>query len=505
MSNSLKVSTRLEYDKVALGKKNIVHLLVTLEGQKSDASQRKPLSIMGTIDVSGSMGEQGGKKIDYAKKSAMKLVDHLSENDTFGLVAFSGSVWTVVPTQKMTSEAKERAIREIEKLTPHSSTNLSGATIEAYKQLGASRAQADKDALFRAFLFTDGQPTDGEQNKDRLIEIAGQKPEGGSLTCFGYGEGCDGDLLSSMARKGSGNYYFVDSPDKCPQFFGAELGGLLSCVAQAIKVKVTANKGVKLLEVLNDLDVEASPDQTEATVTVDDAYSSEKRRVVIKLELPETDKALAARPIKIADVRVDFHDLLANEPRSEEAVVKIEYVKDDEVQKDADKEVAEQMLLAEAAKAQEEAIKMADLGNFAGAQALVSGMAARCADFGTAFSCSLSADLENNVKPMLEAQEYHRGGRHYTEANSKGYGAVRGMSLGSAKLFNTEEQNVMSAAFSDDHGVGVADPDVVVHNGPIPPQSAGTLQPMKTKVSVNVNVNKIPAKKPLSKQRTRRK
>lgn len=495
MSNSLKVSTRLDFEKVALDKKNIVHLLVTLEGVKPAHSTRKPLSIMGTIDVSSSMGEQGGKKIDYAKKSAAKLVEHLSDQDVFGLVAFSDSVWTVVPAQKMTSEAKEKALREIEKLRPINSTNLSGATLEAYKLLGESSAKADKDALFRAFLFTDGQPTSGETGKDRLIEIAGQKPDKGSLSCFGYGEGCDGELLSSMARKGSGNYYFVGSPDECPKFFGAELGGLLSCVAQTIKVKFKANKGVKLLEVLNDLDVDANPGQTEATVTVDDAYSAERRRVLVKLELPETEKALAARPIKIMDISVEYHDLLANAAASEETVVKIEYVKDDEVQKDANKDVLEQIALTEAAKAQEAAIKFADAGNFAAAQSVIRGAALNCSSIGTAFASSVAADLTENVLGKLaDAAQYAHGGRHYTHSNSRGYTGGRGQSMGSAKLFNTVEQQTMADSFSQDDGkVGTIDPTVV------PPAA-----PLVVQVPAVAKINPLPSKT-LSKQRSRRK
>lgn len=495
MSKSLNLSTRLDYDKVGLGKKNIVHLLVTLEGVKPENSKRKPLSIMGTIDVSSSMGEQGGKKIDYAKKSAIKLVEHLSEQDVFGLVAFSDTVWTVVPSQKMTSEAKEKAIREIEKLRPISATNLSGATLEAYKLLGESAAKADKDALFRAFLFTDGQPTAGETGKDRLIEIAGQKPDKGSLSCFGYGEGCDGELLSSMARKGNGNYYFVGSPDECPKFFGAELGGLLSCVAQTIKVKFKANKGVKLLEVLNDLDVDANDEQSEATVTVDDAYSAERRRVLIKLELPETEKALAARPIKIVDISVEYHDLLANATASDEAVVKIEYVKDDEVQKDAHKDVLEQIALAEAAKAQEEAIKMADKGNFAGAQNIIRSASLRLQDVGTMFACSVSADLNDNVLSKLaNAAEYAHGGRHYTESNSKGYGGGRGQSVGTAALFNTAAQKSMADSFSNDTG----------HATTLDPSLAKPLLPPQAAKHQIKNMNPAAPKK-LSKQRSRRK
>ena len=68
----LKLSTHLEYDKIAADKSREVHLLVTLEGGKVK-TERKPLALSAVIDVSGSMASP--QKINYARQTLEKLVD----------------------------------------------------------------------------------------------------------------------------------------------------------------------------------------------------------------------------------------------------------------------------------------------------------------------------------------------------------------------------------------------------------------------------------------------
>jgi len=440
---SLNVSSHLEYDKVAYDKSHIVHLLLTLEGKKLEASQRKPLSISVAIDCSGSMA---GEKIDFAKKSLLKLVEHLSSADTLAIVGFSDTVFSVLAPTKMESAAKEHALREIRKLQSMSATNLSGALLEAYQNLG--KIESSKDAIQRAFLFTDGLPTAGVTDKDALVEMAGKRPKDGSLTTFGYGQDHDPELLMSMAKRGGGNFHFIKNPDDVPKAFGHELGGLLSVVAQAVKTKVKAASGVKILEILNDLDVEAKDDHSEVTVSVDDVYSEEKRRIVLKLELPEKSKAVAVRPSTVVDVEVNFHDLRSNEPRMVEHTVKVEYVKADEAQKDANKEVTEQIALLKAAQAQDEAQKLAAKGNFAGAQAAINAAVVACSAIGTPMADAVAQDLRMNVMCCYEDEKTYGGSVNYLHSNSVSYRGGRGMTAGTREMFGTQAQAETSEAFS---------------------------------------------------------
>lgn len=442
--SSLTLKTALDFSKVAVGKKHTVHLLVNLIGAKHEDKNRKPLSLSVAIDCSGSMAEENGRKIEFAKRSLLKLIDHLTGQDTLGVVGFSDSVWTVFSPMKMTAENKEKAKVEVERLHPLQSTNLSGATLESFDQL--------KDAsgdVVRAMLFTDGLPTAGITDKGQLVALVAKKPEKSGLTCFGYGNNHDPELLASMAKKGGGNFYFVKTPDDAPAFFGRELGGLLSCVAQNVKVKLSAKKDVKLVDVLNDFDVDANKDQTDATITVDDVYAEEKRRILIKVELPEVDKGLP-RPVKIIDVEVNYHDLQSNEPRRLEDSVSVEYVKEDDAQKDADKEVQEQLALIEAARAQEEAIKLADAGNFQQAQVVIQHAQVMCRAVGTKFANSIADDLAQNVAHCLAPEEYKTGGGIYVHSNKAAYRSSRPMTGGTKGLFSTPAQDESEASFSAD-------------------------------------------------------
>jgi Ca-activated chloride channel family protein len=464
--SSITLSVRQERDKVALGRKHIQHLLVSLEGSKIPQASRKPLRIGVAIDCSGSMS---GEKLQYAKKSLTKLVEHLSEEDVLGVVGFSDNIFKVVEPQKMTAAAKAAAIQEISKLHDLGSTNLSGATIEAYNYLKNGLEAGMKGSLGRAFLFTDGLPTAGETNSQSLVRIAGEKrPEGDSLSCFGYGKDHDPELLASMAKAGGGNFYFVQTPDQAPAFFGRELGGLLSCVAQGVKVTVKTKPDVKIQEVLNDLDVKGNTNDTEVVVTVDDVYAGEKRNVLLRLELPEMDKG--GHPFKYADVKVEFEDLVAKKTEVLEATIKVEYVKEEEAQKDADKDVQDQIALQQAAKAQEEARKFADQGNFAQAKGVLRNAVMVCMSLKSQLGSKMAHDLEANVEPYMEAERYAQGGAAYLHSNSKGYTHGRASNVGTSAMFETEEQKLMASEFTAD--------DTVPHNGPIPlPPGASTHAP----------------------------
>lgn len=507
--SSISLSARLEFQKIPFGKKKEAHLLITLEGQKFQG-ERKPLSLAAVIDVSGSMS---GEKIEFAKKSLKKLVEHMTDQDTLAILAFTDDVFTVTEPARMTQEAKDQAIHEIAKLHYMGSTNLSGATLEGYEAIRKAVEKKVGGSIERAFLFTDGQPTAGDTSFEGLVKIAkDRKPEGCGLTCFGYGSDYNKELMTAMTKAGGGNEYHITTPDQAPAAFGREIGGLLSCVAQAVKVTVKTKPDVKIKEVLNDFDVKGNDDETEAVISVDDVYGSEKRKLLLRLELPEMDKS--GHPFKLADVKVAFEDLVAKEARSEEVAVKVEYVKEADADKDSDKEVLEQIAVQKAAKAQEEAIQLAQVGNFQGANMAIQQASAFCASVGTPFAASVAGDLNKEVSPWLNAQKFSKGGAHFLRSQGRSYSTGRGQTMSAASLYNTAEQTEMEKSFSapDDEpqvtlGPAVLGPGHIpvmppsfLQNGPIVPGKGGNLySPMPSAPKIQK-----PAAPKLSKKRTRR-
>jgi len=476
--SSLIVSARLEKSKVVREKSHTLHLQVNLEGKKIEG-KRKPLSLGVAIDLSSSMQ---GRKVEDAKAGLEKLVDHLTEQDTLTIVAFSTVVWTVLEPTRMSQDQKDRIKAEIRGMHTHSSTNLSGATVATYDQVRKAAEKRLKESVSRALLFTDGQPTAGDASMEGLVKIAKARPEDTNLIAFGYGEDYNAELMTHMAKAGGGDAYHIKTPDEFGPTLGRVLGGLLTCVAQNVKVTLKMKPDVKILEVLNDFDVDANDKKTEATITVDDVYSEEKRRVLCEIELPAMDNS--SRPFKYGTATVEYQDLLSNEKHAEEISLEVEYVKEADADKESDKEVAEQIAILKAAKAQEEAMKLAQQGNFTAAQSVIRGAAMALQDVGTVFSCSLADDLKDNVQSFLQADKYAAGGAHYLHANKASYRSGRGQTLGASKAMSTPSMKAMGASF-DKHQAGAA-PNVLPQAGTDPhavglgggmPQIGGVPQP----------------------------
>src|SRR4029077_8614506 len=175
--------------------------------------------------------------------------------------------------------------------------------------------------------------------------------------------------MTQMAKVAGGEAYHIKTPDEFGPTLGRVLGGLLTCVAQNVKLTLKIKPDVKILEVLNDFDVKGKDDKTEAVITVDDVYSMEKRSVLVRLELPEMDKS--DRPFKLGTASIEYQDLLAQEPRTAELGLKVEYVKEADADQEADKRVAEQIAVLKASKAQEEPMKLAQQALYSQAQSVI--------------------------------------------------------------------------------------------------------------------------------------
>lgn len=448
MSN-LSVSATPEFRKVAVGgDKSQQHFLINLEGKKISLENRKPLALAAVIDCSGSMA---GEKIEMAKKTLIKLIENLSSEDSLGCAGFSTNVFQIFPVQKMTPEAKEKAKAEVERLRSMDSTNLAGGMLEGFGYLKEVAASYD---VVRVLLMTDGLPNVGVSDHEGLVDMVKKRPDRVTLSTFGYGQDHNPELLMSMAKAGKGNFHFIKTVDECPAVFGRELGGLLTCVAQNIKVKVKAKTDVKILEVLSDFDVDGKDDKSVATVSVDDVYSEERRRILLKVELPAFEK-VPPRPLKVADIEVEFFDVQAKEPRSESTKMEIEYVKGADAQKESAPEIKEEFARLKAAKAQAEAVKLASVGNFVGAQQLVMDAAMFCRSVGTQTADAYAADLEVTCSSSLKEETYDP---NYLISNSVSYGTGRGQTAGAAKLFSTPMAKSTAKKFSDEEKIEVKPP-----------------------------------------------
>ena len=181
--------------------------------------------IIFVIDISGSMGEQGGKdehghfRVDVAKRELMNAIKPLRAEDgdargeaSFNIVAYHADV-EVYKTGKMmpaSKREKEKAFEWIEKLEANGATNISDALEQAFEIINTRKAkkQFEKGAD-TIFLMTDGKPTAGKIMDPMLIrEMVKKMNRERQITIhtIGVGDGHDANFLRGLASENNGEY-----------------------------------------------------------------------------------------------------------------------------------------------------------------------------------------------------------------------------------------------------------------------------------------------------------
>ena len=366
MSSQLNVSSISDFGQVSYDKDSEIHLDIIFSAPKKTDSKRIPLHLVLAIDCSGSMD---GGKLEAVKKTTTKLVDHLTENDTLGIIGFSDNVWDVFKALPMTKENKEQAKKEVNKLHTRSATNLSGAIAMAMERAMIS----DDSKVSRIILLTDGLPSSGECDKQKLTELAYKMNQRVSMSTFGYGYDFDAELMASISSAGRGSSFYIKEDEDCNKAFAMELGGLLSLDAQNIRLTITPSNNMEFKELLSEYKCEQKQGYRLITapkieIQIDDIFAGEKKHVVLKLAIPKATEAVCARNTRICSVDVIYTDVETKASNSVSFYSFIQYVKPDKAPKSPNEEVHNQILLLEAAKAQKEAQEKADQGDFAGAQ-----------------------------------------------------------------------------------------------------------------------------------------
>lgn len=394
----ISAKARFEKNKLDKSKSHSGYLMVSLAAKDSDFV-RTPASFTLVLDVSGSMGDGVSygftnatswppqrpqvygcwnqkptydwynpvvtkTKMDLLKETATKFIDNLAEQDEISIVVFDANVRVLAPRQSGANKGMLKAL--VSSLTPGSSTNMSGGLLQAL-QLVNKEFQGVK----RVMVLTDGIANAGISTPDglksvvtQMVTAADSKKAYCTLSTFGFGTDCNQELLADMAKIGMGNYYFITDGLDLQNTFAKELGGVLSCMAQNIEIKVAPNRGVKIESILNNFTV--GDDNGVAIIKAEDIYASENKHVLIRISMKEVSKP-KPRPVSLGHVEISFDDLASKKRHTLTLNPKITYVKASDADAIPILEVAEQVAILEAAKAHKEAVKFANLGNFVGA------------------------------------------------------------------------------------------------------------------------------------------
>lgn len=163
-----------------------------------------------------------------------------------------------------------------------------------------------KGTVSAVWLFTDGRANCGITDTPGIIRAMQERMSGlqaTSVFTFGYGRDHNEAMLRAISEAASGMYYFIDTPESIPSAFAECLGGVLSVVAQDLKVEVKTTRGVKLLRILGRTDAVMEGDST-ARLVLKDLYAEEERDLLFELEVSTSaDSVLAQLALAFSDAQ----------------------------------------------------------------------------------------------------------------------------------------------------------------------------------------------------------
>lgn len=374
----LAVNLYTNYDKVFFGAPNKVYGLIEIKAPEKDAIPelaRKALNLIAAIDVSGSMS---GTKIECARDSVIKLIENLTDSDTFGIVLFDTDVKVLSPVVKTDQASRDELKRLVSGIGSGSSTNMAGGMAEGFEQFkkfSAANPGAAAGSLNRMIVFTDGMANIGVTGAEGFAQLVARRPAELSISTFGYGADHDENLLKQIADNGRGNYYFVQNIDFFLECLATELGGLLTTYARDISVEIRPSINVSIARIVNGLKVDSTHELS--VIDAEDIQLGEKKYIAVWFSVPQVTKAVSMRQFNFAEVKVTCSNNYTGERTSFAQKFRIGFVKSESEKPYENEFVREKVILLHFAVCQKQAMLYADAGDIRRAQGEIKKFIAR--------------------------------------------------------------------------------------------------------------------------------
>jgi len=161
-----------------------------------------PRDITAVVDISGSMS---GAKLTQARAALHQFLDSLGDEDRFRLIAFNNRVWSQSADWSPTTPERLAEARDwIRDLRAGGGTNIAGALDEAFV------LPSPEERLAIVVFVTDGLPSVGETDPERIAASAGSARGSARVFSFGVGYDVNTYLLDRLSVHGRGTAEYVE-------------------------------------------------------------------------------------------------------------------------------------------------------------------------------------------------------------------------------------------------------------------------------------------------------
>lgn len=221
-------------------------MMIGLQAEEIDMSERAPMNLVFLIDVSGSMYDEN--KLPLVQKSFALLTENLTAQDRISIVTYAGDDKVVL--EGADGNDQTAVLEAINALEAGGSTAGAAGITTAYEIAEKYFISGGNN---RIILATDGDLNVGISSEAELTRLVEEKRESGVfLSVLGFGSGNYKDnKMEALADNGNGNYSYIDSLIEARRVLVEEMGGTLVTIAKDVKIQVEFNpayiKGYRLV------------------------------------------------------------------------------------------------------------------------------------------------------------------------------------------------------------------------------------------------------------------
>ncbi|HEV3146313.1 MAG TPA: VIT domain-containing protein [Gemmataceae bacterium] len=204
-------------------------------------SNEIPRDVVMVLDTSGSMS---GIKMEQARKALKYCLQNLNPQDRFGLMNFSTTVTRYRDNLvEASSEQVDHAKQWVDKLQARGGTAIQDALNAAIDM-----RTKDEDRNFTIVFFTDGEPTIGETNPDKIVKEVSQRNSANTrIFTFGVGDDVNATFLDQLADQTRAVSTYVRPAEDIE----AKVSSLYSKISHPVlaNLRLTAGEGVRFEEI----------------------------------------------------------------------------------------------------------------------------------------------------------------------------------------------------------------------------------------------------------------
>ncbi|HEY8079947.1 MAG TPA: VWA domain-containing protein, partial [Labilithrix sp.] len=230
---------------------------------------RAPISMAVVLDTSGSMS---GEKIEDAKRSVLRLVSDMRDDDEIALIRYSDSSEMIQPLARV-GQVRSALSQKIRELDAGGGTNIPGGLSHGLRALD----EAARGRVRRIVLVSDGLDSTRVQAENLARSSFGA---GITVSSLGIGLDFDESYMGSIAQNGHGNFAFVKDGGSLAAFLHRELEETSTTTIENAHVRLELPRGVQFVSATG---ADASVRGNEVELAIGSLFAGDQRRVVVEL------------------------------------------------------------------------------------------------------------------------------------------------------------------------------------------------------------------------------